>query len=59
MDAIKTNREPAIGGKEARRAVEVIKAIYKSSRDGGSAVELPLSYEDDGHGIEPQGYVEW
>ena len=59
VDAIKTNREPAIGGKEARRAVEVIKAIYKSSREGGSAVELPLSYEDDGPGIEPTGYVEW
>jgi UDP-N-acetyl-2-amino-2-deoxyglucuronate dehydrogenase len=49
--AIRDNREPEIPGREARRAVEVIKAIYKSSREGGSTVELPLSYCDDGPGI--------
>ncbi|MEI6499466.1 MAG: Gfo/Idh/MocA family oxidoreductase [Armatimonadota bacterium] len=49
--AIRENREPEIGGKEARRAVEVIKAIYKSSREGGATVELPLSYCNDGPGI--------
>jgi UDP-N-acetyl-2-amino-2-deoxyglucuronate dehydrogenase len=49
--AIRDNREPEIPGSEARRAVEVIKAIYKSSREGGSTVELPLSYGDDGPGI--------
>jgi predicted dehydrogenase len=59
VDAIKNDREPAIGGKEARRAVEVIKAIYKSSREGGNTVELPLSYEDDGPGIEAERVVEW
>jgi UDP-N-acetyl-2-amino-2-deoxyglucuronate dehydrogenase len=42
--AIRENREPEIPGSEARRAVEVIKAIYKSSREGGATVELPLSY---------------
>jgi UDP-N-acetyl-2-amino-2-deoxyglucuronate dehydrogenase len=51
--AIRENREPEVPGSEARRAVEVIKAIYKSSREGGSTVELPLSYDDDGPGIEP------
>ncbi|MFP3903949.1 MAG: Gfo/Idh/MocA family protein [Armatimonadota bacterium] len=51
VDAINNDREPQIPGREARRAVEVIKAIYKSSREGGATVELPLSYEDDGPGI--------
>lgn len=49
--AIIEDREPAIPGREARRAVELIKAIYKSSREGGAPVELPLSYVDDGPGI--------
>jgi predicted dehydrogenase len=49
--AIRDNREPEIPGREARRAVEVIKAIYKSSREGGATVELPLSYCDDAPGI--------
>lgn len=49
--AIRENREPTIPGREARRAVEVIKAIYKSSREGGATVELPLSYCDDAPGI--------
>jgi len=51
--AIINDREPAIPGREARNAVELIKAIYLSSRLGGSTVELPLSYEDDGPGIYP------
>jgi len=50
--AIIEDREPAIPGREARRAVELIKAIYKSSREGGATVELPLSYVDDGTGID-------
>ncbi len=50
--AIAEDREPAIPGREARKAVEVIKAIYKSSREGGATVELPLSYVDDGPGID-------
>ena len=51
--AIREGRDPEIPGTEARRAVEVIKAIYRSSREGGAPVELPLSYEEDGPGIEP------
>ncbi len=60
VDAIRNDREPEIPGREARRAVEVIKAIYLSSRRGGATVELPLSYEDDGPGIDDraQGW-EW
>jgi predicted dehydrogenase len=50
-DAIINDREPEIPGSEARRAIEVIKAIYKSSREGGATIELPLSYVDDGPGI--------
>jgi predicted dehydrogenase len=51
-EAIIEDREPAIPGAEARKAVELIKAIYKSSREGGAPVELPLSYVDDGPGID-------
>ncbi len=59
-EAIINDREPAIPGSEARKAVELIKAIYLSSRLGGSTVELPLSYEDDGPGISPpQTWPEW
>ncbi len=56
VDAIKNDREPSISGREGRRAVEVIKAIYLSSRRGGATVELPLAYEDDGPGIDDRGY---
>ena len=59
-EAIINDREPTIPGREARKAVELIKAIYLSSRLGGSTVELPLSYEDDGPGIyPPQTWPEW
>lgn len=59
-DAIRNDREPEIPGRETRRAVEVIKAIYLSSRRGGATVELPLSYEDDGPGIDFQSsYSQW
>ena len=59
-EAIINDREPAAPGREARKAVEMIKAIYLSSRLGGSTVELPLSYEDDGPGIyPPQTWPQW
>ena len=59
-EAIINDREPTIPGREARKSVELIKAIYLSSRLGGSTVELPLSYEDDGPGIyPPQTWPEW
>jgi predicted dehydrogenase len=52
--AIAENRAPLLDGREARKAVEVIKAIYLSSREGGATIELPLSYDDDGPGILPR-----
>ena len=58
--AIIEDREPEVAGPEARKAVELIKAIYLSSREGGGAVELPLDYEDDAPGIYPsQGTLSW
>ena len=51
--AIREDREPEIPGREARKAVELIKAIYLSSREGGATIELPLAYEDDAPGIYP------
>jgi predicted dehydrogenase len=41
VDAIKKNREPAIDGREGRRSIEIILAIYKSAETGRS-VKLPL-----------------
>ena len=34
MDALDTGREPEITGAEARKAVELIEAVYRSSREG-------------------------
>ena len=34
MDALDTGREPEITGTEARKAVELIEAVYRSSREG-------------------------
>jgi predicted dehydrogenase len=39
IDAIRRDRAPAIDGREGRRAVELIEAIYEAAR-GGSAVTL-------------------
>ncbi|MFO0900547.1 MAG: Gfo/Idh/MocA family oxidoreductase [Pirellulales bacterium] len=39
--ALKQDRAPAIDGREGRRAVEIILAIYKSA-ESGRAVQLPL-----------------
>ncbi len=41
VNAIREDREPLIPGREARRAVELILAIYRSERTG-CPVELPL-----------------
>ncbi|MCG3180957.1 MAG: Myo-inositol 2-dehydrogenase [Phycisphaerae bacterium] len=41
MEAIHAGRPPAVSGPEARKAVEIILAIYESSRSG-RRVELPL-----------------
>jgi predicted dehydrogenase len=41
VQAIETGRAPAVDGREGRRAVEVILAIYRSA-ETGRVVELPL-----------------
>lgn len=41
IDAIRTGRSPAIRGEEARRSVEIVRAIYRSAASG-LPVELPL-----------------
>ncbi len=40
VTAISAGKEPTVGGKEARRAVSLICAIYESARNGGKRVEL-------------------
>jgi predicted dehydrogenase len=40
-DAVRENREPLVPGEEARKAVELILSIYRSS-DTGETVSLPL-----------------
>lgn len=41
VDAVQTGRPPAVPGEDARRAVEIVLAVYASAR-GGSPVALPL-----------------
>jgi predicted dehydrogenase len=41
LDAIKEDRAPAIDGREGRRSVEIILAIYKAA-ESGRGVSLPL-----------------
>jgi predicted dehydrogenase len=42
LDAVREDREPNFNGREARRAVELILAIYRSS-ERGEVVSLPLA----------------
>jgi UDP-N-acetyl-2-amino-2-deoxyglucuronate dehydrogenase len=42
LKAIKAGKTPSVDGKEARRAIEVILAIYQSALGGGKRVDLPL-----------------
>lgn len=41
-DAVKKNRAPAVDGREGRKSVEIILAIYKSA-ESGKPVKLPLA----------------
>ena len=41
-DAVRNKRKPLVDGYEARKAVEIIEAIYKSSREGGKVITLAL-----------------
>jgi predicted dehydrogenase len=45
LDAIRRKRPPSIDGREGRRSVEIIQAIYKSAESGGKVVKLPLGGE--------------
>ncbi len=40
--AIRARKKPLVDGKEARRSIEVILAIYQSALSGGQPVTLPL-----------------
>lgn len=42
LDALDHGHAPAVDGREARKAVEIIAAIYQSSRNGSMPVSLPL-----------------
>ncbi len=42
IEAIRSGRAPAIEGAEARRAVEIVRAIYRSAKSG-QPVKLPLT----------------
>jgi UDP-N-acetyl-2-amino-2-deoxyglucuronate dehydrogenase len=42
LEAIDTGREPAVDGREGRKSVEIIRAIYRSA-GSGQAVMLPLA----------------
>jgi predicted dehydrogenase len=44
IDALEKNSEPLINGKEGRKALEVILAVYKSMKEG-NAVNLPMDFE--------------
>jgi len=40
VKAISEGRSPRVDGREARRAVALICAIYESARNGGARVDL-------------------
>jgi UDP-N-acetyl-2-amino-2-deoxyglucuronate dehydrogenase len=42
LEAIDTGRDPAVDGREGRKSVEIIRAIYRSA-SSGQAVRLPLA----------------
>ena len=44
LAAIRENREPAVGGEEGRKTVEIIEAMYRSGQSG-SPVQFPVPVE--------------
>jgi predicted dehydrogenase len=42
VKALRQGRAPAVDGREGRKAVEIILAIYRSALAGGKPVQLPL-----------------
>ncbi len=51
LAAIRTGRPPVVDGREARKAIEVITAIYKSATLG-QRVQLPLAPDDPFYTVE-------
>ena len=47
VHALDEDREPLVDGREARKAVEIILAIYRSAREG-RMVDLPLEATENG-----------
>ena len=43
LEAIRTSRAAIVDGREGRRSVELIRAIYRSSDGGGVPITLPIS----------------
>lgn len=42
LEALEQGRPPAVDGREARKALEVVEAVYRSSAAGGRPIRLPL-----------------
>lgn len=42
LDAVRSGRAPTVDGNAARRALEIVEAVYRSSAQGGKPVSLPL-----------------
>ena len=42
LQAVRAGRAPAVDGLEARKALEIVEAVYRSSAQGGRPVSLPL-----------------
>lgn len=42
VDAVRADRAPTVDGRAARAALEIVEAVYRSSRQGGRPVTLPL-----------------
>jgi len=40
--ALKKGTQPLVDGREGRKSVEIILAIYRSAQTGGKPVQLPL-----------------
>jgi UDP-N-acetyl-2-amino-2-deoxyglucuronate dehydrogenase len=53
LDALDAGRPAAVDGREGRKSVEIIRAIYRSSK-AGAAVSLPLDDSDDAPGPPPR-----
>jgi len=51
VECVRTGKEPACSGDDARHAVEIILAIYESARRGGEKIDLPLEKDFPARGF--------